>query len=141
MKDSSVKRWSTLHTALFTITGGLVGKRLVDNDMMLLTTIGRVTGRKHTVPLLYLTEGDRIVLIASYGGRHRHPEWYLNLSADPQVGVKLPMRRRRRMLARTADPHEREQWWPRIVDAYGGFAAYQRKTDREIPVVFLESPV
>ncbi len=141
MRDSAVKRWSTFHTVVFRATGGLVGKRLVDNDMLLLTTTGRATGRKHTVPLLFLSAGDRIVLVASYGGRYRHPEWYLNLDADPIVSVRLPMRRRRRMLARTASPVERDEWWPKIVDAYGGYEEYQRRTDREIPVVFVEPPV
>lgn len=141
MKDSSVKRWSTFHTALFMATFGLVGKRLVDNDMMLLTTMGRLTGRNHTVPLLYLTEGDRIVLIASYGGRDDHPEWYRNLVETPEVIARLPMKRPRKMVARTAGPEEREEWWPRIVDAYHGYQAYQRRTDREIPVVFLEPSV
>lgn len=138
MKDASVRRWSTFHTALFTATGGLLGKRLVDNDMLLLTTFGRVSGRKHTVPLLYLTEGERIVLVASYGGRDRHPEWYLNLLARPEVLAKVPLRRRRRMLARTAEPDERTEWWPRIAGAYEGFSTYQRRTEREIPVVFLD---
>ena len=138
MKDSSVKRWSRFHTVLFRATRGWLGNRLVDNDMLLLTTIGRITGSDHTVPLLYLTEGDRVIVIASYGGRDFYPDWYLNLVENPEVGVRLPRQSRRSMVARTADSDERENWWPRIVDAYEGYAAYQSRTDREIPVVISE---
>ncbi|MFQ5523124.1 MAG: nitroreductase family deazaflavin-dependent oxidoreductase [Acidimicrobiia bacterium] len=137
MKDSAVRRWSRVHSAVFKLTRGRMGKRLVENDILLLTTTGRKTGEPHTVPLLYLVDDDRYVVIASYGGRPHHPEWYLNLAAEPRVVVRLPGRTVR-MLARTATPEEREEWWPRIVDAYQGYAVYQSRTDREIPVVFLE---
>ena len=90
-----------------------MGKRLVNNDMLLLTTAGRTTGQAHTVPLLYLAEGESIVLIASYGGRPRHPDWYLNLVATPQVEVELPGRRLE-MLARDATDEEHSRWWPRV---------------------------
>ena len=137
MKDSSIKRWSRFHRVLFRSTGGRVGKRLVDNDMLLLTTKGRKTGKSRTVPLLYLTDNDRFVVIASYGGRDNYPEWYLNLVAEPKVDVALPGRKAA-FVARTADPEERSEWWPRIVNAYDGYAVYQARTEREIPVVFLE---
>ena len=115
----------------------MVGKRLVDNDMLLLTTVGRKTEQGHTVPLLYLTDADRLVVIASYGGRNNYPEWYLNLTSRPNVTVEQPGKKMQ-MVARTADPEERAEWWPRIVEAYDGYAAYQARTDRVIPVVFLE---
>lgn len=137
MRDSSVRRWSRIHTLLYKATGGVIGRRLVDNDMLLLTTTGRESGDRHTVPLLYLTDDGRYVVIASYGGRDRHPEWYLNLIEDPIVEVQTPGSNQR-MAARTASPEERAEWWPRVVEAYHGYRAYQRRTDREIPVVFLE---
>lgn len=137
MKDSSVRRWSRVHAAVFRLTGGVIGRRLVDNDMLLLTTKGRRSGKKHTVPLLYLEDDDRYVVVASYGGRDRHPEWYLNLGADPMVGVRLPAGVETR-LARTATAEERARWWPRVVDAYSGYRTYQGRTQREIPIVFLE---
>jgi deazaflavin-dependent oxidoreductase (nitroreductase family) len=115
-----------------------VGRRVVDNDMLLLTTTGRRSGRSHTVPLLYLTEGDTVVVIASWGGRPYHPDWYLNLEADPHVEVQIAGMRRR-MRARTAEPEERAAWWPRVVAAYDGYRAYQSRTDRQIPVVVLET--
>lgn len=133
----SVRFLSRLHTAVFRTTRGRVGKRLVDNDMLLLTTRGRRSGKRHTVPLLYLRDDGRLVVIASYGGRHHHPDWYRNLAADPLATVHLPGRRFE-VIARTADPAERAVWWPQAVAAYEGYAGYQAKTDREIPIVFLE---
>ncbi len=137
MRDSIVRHWSRAHRRLFRLTDGRVGRRLVDNHMLLLTTSGRVTGEAHTVPLLYLRDGDRLVVIASYGGRDHYPDWYLNLDSAPEVVVEFP-EKRLRMVARTADSDERAWWWPRIVDAYDGYAVYQSRTRREIPVVFLD---
>lgn len=137
MRDPAVRRWSRLHATLYRMTNGLVGRRLVNNDMLLLTTRGHRSGDPHTVPLLYLRDGDALVLIASYGGRPDHPTWYRNLLACPETTVQIEGSKTR-MTARTANPEERAVWWPRIVDAYAGYAEYQSRTDREIPVVFLE---
>lgn len=137
MKDSSVKRWAAVHAFLYRLTRGLVGRRLVDNDILLLTTRGHRSGEEHTVPLLHLTDGDRYVVIASYGGRPHHPTWYENLVAQPEVGVQLRSQRQS-MVARIATSEERQRWWPRVVAAYDGYAAYQSRTSREIPIVFLE---
>lgn len=137
MKDDRVRRLSKLHQLIFRATGGRVGKRLVDNDMLLLTTIGRETGEEHTVPLLYLRDGERLVVIASYGGRPRHPDWYLNLRSDPTVKVRTSDEEWVG-LATSASPEERDEWWDRAVEAYEGYASYQSKTARKIPIVFLE---
>ncbi|HVR77686.1 MAG TPA: nitroreductase family deazaflavin-dependent oxidoreductase [Acidimicrobiia bacterium] len=137
MRDSTVKRWSRVHAALYRATGGVLGRRLAGNDMLLLTTLGRSSGHPHTVPLLFLSDNGRLVVIASYGGRDRHPDWYLNLVAYPVVEVRIASRAEP-LVARTATAEERETWWPRIVDAYGDYALYQSRTERVIPVVFLE---
>ncbi len=137
MKDLTAKRLSGVHRWAYRFTFGLVGRRMVDNDMMLLTTTGRVTGRRHTVPLLYLKDGDSLVVIASWGGRPDDPEWYANLVSDPSVTVQV-RGRRWKATARTADADERAAWWPRVVAAYRGYADYQARTEREIPVVFLD---
>jgi deazaflavin-dependent oxidoreductase (nitroreductase family) len=105
--------------------------------MLLLTTRGHRTGEDHTVPLLYLRDGDRYVVVASYGGRPDHPTWYDNLVAEPRVRVQVRSRRLT-MVARTAGIDERKQLWPRIVAAYGDYAVYQSRTDREIPVIVLD---
>lgn len=136
MKDSTARRLSTLHTVLFRTTGGRIGKRLVNNDMLLLSTIGSTTGKRHTVPLLYLRDGDDYVIIASWGGRPENPQWYRNLQAQPRttiqvLGEKIPV------TARTANPTERARLWPLILAAYDGYAEYESRTTREIPVVIL----
>jgi len=136
VRDDQVRRMSRLHRGLYRLTGGRVGTRLVENDMLLLTTTGRRSGRPHTVPLLFLRDGETLVVFASYGGRDGHPSWYLNLVADPEVEVQVG-KQRLKARARTADPGERALWWPRAVDAYGDYALYQKRTDRVIPVVLL----
>ena len=137
MHDTAVKNLSRLHTALYRATNGLIGRRLVHNDMLLLTTRGRVTGSDHTVPLLYLQEDQRLVVVASYGGRPRHPEWYRNLVHEPRARVQI-LGERTDVVATTMTGAERSSWWPRIVGAYGDYATYQSRTTREIPVVWLD---
>jgi deazaflavin-dependent oxidoreductase (nitroreductase family) len=137
MRDQSVKRWSAVHRSLYRLTGGRVGRRLVNNDMLLLTTRGRKTGEPHTVPLLYLEEEGTLAVIASYGGRDHHPEWYLNLVDDPSVTAQTGDCTLR-LTARTASVAERATWWPRAVSAYRDYAEYQSRTGREIPIVLLE---
>jgi len=137
VRDGQVRRMSRLHRRLYQLTGGRVGQRLVDNDILLLTTAGRHTGLIHTVPLLYLREGNTLVVIASYGGRDLHPAWYLNLVAAPDVEVQV-RKRRFKARARVADVVERASWWPRVVEAYGDYAVYQTRTERVIPVVLME---
>ena len=140
MQDRTAKHLSSIHRILYRATRGVVGRRLVDNDMCLLTTTGRRSGSDHTVPLLYLRDGDRLVVIASWGGRDQHPEWYLNLLADRAASVQV-LGDRWPVVARTADPEERSLWWPKVLAAYDGYAEYESRTDREIPVVFLDPQV
>lgn len=137
MRDVTARCLSRLHAALYRATSGRLGKRLVRNDMLLLTTRGWKTGAPHTVPLLYLREGTTLVVIASWGGRDRHPDWYRNLMADPSAVVNVTGSEVQ-VAGRTARGKEREMWWQRATDAYHGYEAYQRRTEREIPVVVLE---
>ena len=138
MRDRTAKNLSTLHTFLYRATRGLIGRRLVNNDMLLLSTTGRRTGKIHTVPLLYLRDGDDLVVIASWGGRESHPEWYLNLLADPEAtaqvnGKRIPV------TASTASRDQRSRLWPEVLEAYDGYRVYQSRTNREIPVVLLRN--
>jgi len=137
VKDVSVKLLSQLHTTLYRATGGAIGRRLVNNDMLLLTTTGRRTGTSHTVPLLYLRDEEQLVVIASYGGRPHHPQWYLNLLAQPDAVVQTE-RATTPVIATTMSTADRDIWWPRIVHAYADYANYQSRTERQIPVVWLE---
>jgi len=98
---------------------------------------GRKTGRLRTTPLVFLEDGDRIVVVASQAGRPEHPMWFLNLLADPDVTVQV-RHRRRSMRARVADGEERVELWGRLVDLYADYDSYQSWTDRVIPVVVLD---
>jgi deazaflavin-dependent oxidoreductase (nitroreductase family) len=130
------KAFTALHENLYRVSGGRIGGRAMGMPVLLLTTTGRKSGQKRTTPLTYFVDGDDIVLVASKGGHPQHPAWYLNLSANPTVQV-VEGRRNRTMTARTADPEDRARLWPTITGIYKGYAGYQTRTDREIPVVIL----
>jgi len=136
MRDGTAKTLSTIHTVAYRLTRGRIGSRLVDNDMLLLTTRGWKTGNLHTVPLLFLRDGTDLIVIASWGGRSDHPDWFANLEAHPEASVQV-LDRRWKVRAEPVGAEDRKQWWPRIVNAYAGYAAYQARTDRLIPVVRL----
>ncbi len=137
MHDLTAKYLSAVHATLYRATGGRIGRRLVNNDMLLLTTVGRKSGRRHTVPLLYLRDGDAFVVIASWGGRDYPPDWYLNLMAAPDTDIQV-LDRTIAVKAREASAAERDRWWPRVLAAYDGYATYQSRTDRRIPIILLE---
>lgn len=136
MRDATARRLSTLHTLTYRVTGGRIGRRLVNNDMLLVTTRGRRSGRNHTVPLLYLRDNEHVIVIASWGGRDYPPHWYLNMKAEPEVSVQADGSRWQAIATELDDP-ERSQWWNRAVAAYGGYAQYQSRTGRIIPILRL----
>jgi deazaflavin-dependent oxidoreductase (nitroreductase family) len=132
----TVKAASAFHTLLYRATRGRLGRRLGGHPVLLLTTTGRASGRRHTVPLLYLRGGADLVVIASFGGSPRHPAWYLNLRDDPRAvaqveGERFPV------LARDAAPEDRPRLWDLAVAEYPGYAGYQERTTRLIPLVLL----
>jgi deazaflavin-dependent oxidoreductase (nitroreductase family) len=133
----AIRAVSGLHTALYRATRGRVGRRLARHAMLLLTTTGRHSGRQHTVPLLYLRVKSDLVVIASYGGHPQHPHWYRNLVAHPRAEVQVDGKRFP-VTARTADTEERRRLWALAVAEYPGYAGYQEKTARLIPVVLLQ---
>jgi deazaflavin-dependent oxidoreductase (nitroreductase family) len=130
---------TAMHRALLRLTRGRVGSRVGSMPVIELTTTGRRSGESRRALLTVAArEGDALVVVASRGGDDAHPAWYLNLVADPAVLVGAPGDTPRQMQARVADPDERARLWPRVVDAYRGYAGYQRKTERKIPLVILE---
>ncbi len=126
------------HKGLIRVTGGRVGWAVGTMPVIELHTRGRRTGkRRSTILTAPVHDAGRYVVVASRGGDDRHPHWYTNLVAHPDVyvtvkGRTVPMR------ARTATPAEKAELWPRIVRAYPGYDAYQRRTRRDIPVVVCE---
>jgi len=134
-----VKIMSVLNVLLFRLTGGrLGGKFLRGAPVCLVTVIGRKSGEPHTVPLLFLRDGDDIIVVASKGGMSKHPVWYLNLVANPTCEVELGLGRERlAMRAARVSPEEKAALWPRLCAMYPDYADYQARTTRDIPVMRL----
>ena len=104
--------------------------------MLLLTVTGRKSGRRFTVPLTYIQDGERAIVAASRTGMDAHPAWYLNLVANPEVDVQFGSATRP-MRAHTADEAERAHYWPKLVEKNPDYGFYQERTTRKIPVVIL----
>jgi len=129
------KAMNAIHRPLFDLTGGRLGGRFMKMPALKLTTTGRRSGQPRTVMLTApICTDDEIVLVASKGGNDEHPAWYLNLVADPAVTIEL-QGHTIEATARTATDEEKAARWPAITAAYDGYAGYQRRTDRDIPVV------
>ena len=128
-----------LHRSLYRASGGRIGGKRGNVPILLLTTRGRKTGKRRTVPLQYLAQAETLVVVASNGGRPKHPGWLFNLRAEPRVDVEIG-RERTLMHARQATAEERENLWPKVVELSSGYDEYQRRTEREIPLVILEGP-
>jgi F420H(2)-dependent quinone reductase len=133
-----LRRLMGVHTVVYRATGGVVGHRFPGAPpMLLLDHVGARSEAKRTTPLVYVEDGDDVVLVASKGGHPRHPAWFHNLRANPNATVQIGSERRP-VTARVATAAERARLWPMAVDTYGGYAGYQDRTDREIPLVVLE---
>ena len=136
LKDVLARAITTVHTEVYRRTGGKLGAKAGSTTMGLLTTTGRRSGQPRTTPLNVMADGDRWLLVASYGGDDRDPQWFRNLQANPEATIQLgaetiPVR------ATIATPEEKKTLWPKAVSAYKGYEGYQRKTSRDIPVVIL----
>jgi deazaflavin-dependent oxidoreductase (nitroreductase family) len=133
-----VGRLFTGHVFLYRATDGLIGHRFPGAPpMLLLDHVGAKTGKLRTTPLAYLRDGDNYVVVASKGGHPKHPAWFHNVLASPAVRIQVGARRMT-VRGRRATTAERERLWPRVVESYAGFQAYQDRTEREIPLVILE---
>jgi deazaflavin-dependent oxidoreductase (nitroreductase family) len=137
--DLVLKAMNTVHRGVLAVSGGRLGWSTGSMPVLELTTTGRKSGRKRSVMLTSpVQEGDTIVIVASRGGDDHHPAWFLNLQADPKVEVAYKGADRAPYTARVATADERERLWPQVTSTYKGYAGYQRKTEREIPLVLLE---
>jgi deazaflavin-dependent oxidoreductase (nitroreductase family) len=124
------------HVRVYRETAGERGYHWRGTTILLLTTTGRTSGEPRTTPLIHRTDGDRWVVVASKGGAPNIPAWYENLKSDPHAtievkGEEIPV------VASTASGEERIRLWSLLTDAWPAYDEYQRKTDREIPVVVL----
>ena len=144
-KSSELPAWIKDHLSRYIATHGADGylwdaslgggKGLVPT--LLLTTVGRKSGKELTLPLIFGRSGPNYVVIASKGGAPVHPAWYLNLQANPEVKVQVKAEKFTAH-AYTAVAEERVALWTKMVEIYGPYAQYQTKTDRQIPVVVLK---
>ena len=124
------------HVQRYLQTDGEVGHEWEGTKTLLLTTTGRKSGEQRTHPLIYGRHGEDYVIVASKGGNPQHPAWYLNLEANPDVEVQV-LGDRFAATARTATAAEKAEVWPAMTAEWPDYDAYQRRTDREIPVVLL----
>jgi deazaflavin-dependent oxidoreductase (nitroreductase family) len=139
-----IKYMARAQVAVFKATGGRIGSKWRIGagfrkpvPVLLLEHVGRKSGDAYTTPLLYLSDGPDLVVVASQGGLPTNPQWFHNLRAHPETRVRLRKEDVRPVRARVADAGERAALWPRLVELYADFAVYQQVADREIPVVIL----
>lgn len=125
-----------LDPPLLRLSGGRVSS-VYPLPTMMLTTVGAKTGLHRSLPLLYLTDGESLVVMASNYGRPGHPAWYRNLLANPRAEVLAGSRSGAYDASEIADPAAREALWGRAVDLYAGYGDYAQRTDRTIPLVRL----
>ena len=138
--DMQLKTMNAIHKTLLTLSFGKLGNKVAGMPVLKLTTTGRKSGEARTVMLTSPVQvGDAIVIVASKGGEDTHPAWYLNLLAKPEVHVEWKGDAAKTMLATTATAAEKAELWPKIVAAYKGYGGYQKKTERDIPLVFLNA--
>jgi len=136
-KNNAGQRFfSGMHTFVYRLFGGKMVGRFGASPVLLLTTIGRKTGQARTWPLLYLKDGERFVLVASNSGAQNHPSWWLNLQAQPDAEIQIG-NKKIAVTAVQAEPEEKKRLWPQLVAMYSDYAEYQKRTEREIPVVIL----
>jgi deazaflavin-dependent oxidoreductase (nitroreductase family) len=138
LADIGLRTMSRVHRAILHGTGGRVLDSAFGMPVVELQTVGRKSGLPRTTMLTApIIDGDRVVLVASKGGDDRDPDWYRNLMAQPEI--ELTVAGQHRLLrARRASPDEKAELWPRVVAAYRGYAGYQRRTERDIPLVICE---
>jgi deazaflavin-dependent oxidoreductase (nitroreductase family) len=125
------------HTRRYRETGGDVGHEWQGTQTLLLTTTGRKSGEPRELPLIYAPWDDTYLVVASNGGSDQPPAWYLNLEANPEVEVQV-RDDRFKARARVATPEEKAEMWTTMTAEWPAYDDYQKKTDREIPIIVLE---
>jgi deazaflavin-dependent oxidoreductase (nitroreductase family) len=132
-------RLTSAHAALYRASGGRIGGSYRGAPVLLLHHLGRRSRRERVSPLIYLRDGADLVIVASNGGSHRHPMWWLNLREMPETAVEVGGQRQR-VAVRQASSGEKAKLWPRLVEMYPSYADYQARSSRDIPVIRLSRP-
>ena len=131
---------SSTHVFFYKLSGGRIGGRMHKVPVLLLTTTGRKTGRKRTTPLLYIRDGNRLVIVASNSGRRMDPSWWRNLKHNPIATVQVKDVKQT-IYAQRALGSEKERLWQMMTSVYPAYDDYQKRTDRQIPVVVLKPKI
>ena len=137
LRDRVNKARGVVHNTLYRLLGGRFVGRLGRAPILLLTTTGRHTGAPRTVPLFYVPDGERFVVVASNAGQDHHPAWLYNIQSNPEVRVEVGSRRMYAK-ARVATPDERATFWPRAVAMFRTYETYAKRTSRHISLVVVE---
>jgi deazaflavin-dependent oxidoreductase (nitroreductase family) len=132
-----LKAFTRLHVALYKMSGGKLFTRLAGDEICMVTMTGAKTGKKRTIPLMYVPYEDGVLLVASQGGAPRNPVWYHNLKAHPEVEI-LEGGTKRTLRARQLEAEEKAKAWPVCVEHYAPYEDYQKRTTRDIPVFYCE---
>ena len=136
MRRFLIRAMSRTHGSVYRASGGRLLGRLAGMPVLLLTTTGRWSGSPRTAALTYFHDGADLVVIGSFGGSDQPPAWWLNLQRDPRAGVLIG-RTTLKVTARDATAEEHNRLWPLVTATYPGYARYQERTARLIPVVML----
>jgi deazaflavin-dependent oxidoreductase (nitroreductase family) len=133
-----IRVMSAINTQIYRLSGGRIGgKWMYGAPILLLTTTGRKSGEKRTAPLLYLEDGQRVVIVGSQGGMSKDPQWVKNIDVDDNVEIEIGSRKRS-MTARRGTREEKDRYWPALCKMYPDYADYQARTVRDIPILILD---
>ena len=138
----SPRKWVADQVELYEGSGGTAGLTLRDTGLpvVIVTNRGHKTGAIRKTPLMRVVDGDNYILVASQGGAPKHPQWYHNLKANPNVEIRDETEVFTMRVREVVDPVERERLWDIAVKAFPPYQEYQNKTERLIPI-FLAEPV
>ncbi len=128
--------WNDTIIEEFRASGGRQAGNFAPGTLLLLHTIGARSGQPRINPLVHIKDGDRYLVVASYGGAPKHPAWYFNLQANPNVTIEVSDKTLE-VTAETLESADRNEAYRRLAETFPFFAEYEKKTDRVIPVIAL----
>ena len=131
------KQFMRFQIFMYRRSGGKTMGYLRGMPVLLLTTVGRKTGKQRVTPVMYIRDGDNYVITASNMGADKHPSWFVNLQANPQATIEVG-NMTRSVMAHQANPEEKKRLWAQLVERAPFFEGYKKKTTRDIPMVILQ---